>query len=160
MANTKNAAETAYAYLTDRMRTIYEVRDHLAKKGFSEEEITETINDLIGLRYLDDYQYALRYFEYNREKHRGSLRAARELAAKGVDPETIRFAREDFLYSSGTSEYEDALSIAEKELVLRKPDGHCDEKTAAAIARKLDGKGFERSDIFKVLEQLRSDEEF
>ena len=150
--NRKSAIEAAYSYLDTRMRTKAEVERRLKEKGYTEDEITEAVNELIGMRYLDDYQYALRYYEYNREKRRGSGRAARELAEKGVDAETIRNAREDYLYSEKVDEYADALAAALKELEL-KPG--FDDKAAARIGRKLDGKGFERSDIFRVLEELR-----
>ena len=162
-----SAMETAAKYLASRMRTIYEVEKHLQAKGYDSEEITGTVNDLIGMRYLDDYQYALRYYEYNREKHRGSGRAARELAEKGVDAETIRYAREDFLYSNHVDEYADALEVAEKEVGLiardrlsgpdeeEEPGTVVDDRLAAKIARKLDSKGFDRGDIFRVLDELR-----
>ena len=150
--NRKTAIETAYAYLAARMRTSAEVRKHLEGKGYSRDEINDAVNELIGMRYLDDYLFALRYYEYNREKRRGSGRAAGELAEKGVDPETIRNAREDFLYSEKVDEYEDALAVALKELEL-KPG--TDEKAMARIGRKLDGRGFARGDIFRVLEELR-----
>ena len=150
--NRKSAIEAAYSFLDTRMRTKAEVERRLKEKGYTEDEITEAGNELIGMRYLDDYQYALRYYEYNREKRRGSGRAAGELAEKGVDPETIRNAREDFLYSEKVDEYEDALAVALKELEL-KPE--TDEKAMARIGRKLDGRGFARSDIFRVLEELR-----
>ncbi len=150
--NRKSAIEAAYSLLDTRMRTCAEVERKLKEKGYDEEEILEAVNELTGMRYLDDYQYALRYYEYNREKRRGSGRAARELAEKGVDAETIRYAREDFLYSEKVDEYADALAVAEKELEL-KPG--LDEKAVARIGRKLDGKGFDRSDIFRVLEELR-----
>lgn len=165
--NNKTAIETAYTYLASRMRTCAEVEKHLKDRGYAESEILDAINELIGMRYLDDYQYALRYYEYNREKRRGSGRAARELAEKGVDSETIRNAREDYLFSEKVDEYEDALAAAEKELQLNAgrelmPGGEADitavpmdEKLAAKIARKLDSRGYERSDIFRVLEELR-----
>ena len=150
--NKKTAMEAASAYLANRMRTICEVKKYLREKEYSASEIDETVDELIALRYLDDSLYAERYYEYNREKRRGSGRAARELAEKGVDAETIRYAREDFLYSEKVDEYADALAVAEKELEL-KPG--LDEKAVARIGRKLDGRGFERSDIFRVLEELR-----
>ena len=165
--NNKTAIETAYAYLASRMRTKAEVEKHLKDRGYEEPEILDAVNELIGMRYLDDYQYALRYYEYNREKRRGSGRAARELAERGVDAETIRNAREDYLFSEKVDEYEDALAVAEKELQLKAggqllpgnendaPAPRMDEKLAAKIARKLDGRGYERSDIFRVLEELR-----
>ena len=168
-SNQKTAMETASDYLASRMRTVYEVRKHLADRGFAQHDIDETVSSLIGLRYLDDYQYALRYYEYNRERHRGSSRAAMELAEKGIDQETVRYAREDFLYDNGIDEYEDALEIALKEISARVsyelydscdyepdelPHEVLDDKLRSRIARKLDARGFERSDIFRVLDEL------
>lgn len=101
------------------MRTCREVEKHLEAKGYSEAEIIETLNELIGRRYIDDYLYAVRFFEYNREKKRGSLRAARELEEKGIDTETIRNAREDFLYENEVDEFRDALDFAVKDIMQR-----------------------------------------
>lgn len=158
----RTAHEAAYAYLASRMRTVAEVEKHLTSLGYSGTEVQETVNDLIGLRYLDDYQYALRYFEYCREKRRGTLRAARELTEKGVDAETVRNAKEDFLYTSGTDEFEDALAVAEKELRLKTsglgdelPD--LDDRLAAMIARRLENRGYSRDIIFRVIDRLRND---
>ena len=167
----KSAAEAAYAYLANRMRAVEEVRKHLESKEYTEAEITDAVNELIGMRYLDDYLFALRYYEYNREKRRGVLRGERELLEKGVDKETARNAKEDFLYENKVDEFEDALAIAEKMMnttpdligepvqtedagrdTERKP---FDDKLAAKVARKLEGKGFAKGDIFRVLDTLR-----
>lgn len=165
--NKKSAIEAAYSYLASRMRTRTELENYLRDKGYDAGEITDAVNELIGMRYIDDYQYALRYYEYNREKRRGSGRAARELADKGVDACTIKNAREDYLYSCEVDEYADALAVAEKELQLTAGGGSLygengdihsvvmDERRAAKIARKLDGRGYDRSDIFRVLDELR-----
>lgn len=158
------SSEAAYKYLASRMRTVSEVEKHLKEKGYTGQEIQETINNLIGLRYLDDYQYASRYFEYNREKRRGTLRAERELAEKGIDADTIRNAKEDFLYSGNVDEFSDALEFAVKELSLKSRGGideqelpELDDRLAASIARKLETRGFARDIIFKVLDRLRND---
>ena len=162
--NKKTAAETAYSYLASRMRTSEEVRRHLREKGYSEDEITETVNDLIGLRYIDDYLFAVRYYEYNRGKKRGVLRAERELLEKGIDKETARNAKEDFLFEQKVDENEDALAIARKEVyvpsdIYGEPPvkKELDDRLAAKIARKLEGKGFARGDIFRVLDSIRRD---
>ncbi len=154
--------ETAAAYLANRMRTVYELRKHLRDKEYSPEEIDEAVEELIGLNYLDDYQYALRYYEYNREKKRGTLRAEKELAEKGVDREIIRNAKEDFLFEQKVDEYEDALAIARKEVFVpsdiygeAETVKELDDKLSAKIARKLESKGFARGDIFRVLDTLR-----
>jgi SOS response regulatory protein OraA/RecX len=118
--------------------------------------------DLIGMRYLDDYLYAARYYEYNRDKKRGVMRAERELIEKGIDRETVRNAKEDFLYEQGVDEYSDALEIARKEVYTKKDIygdevvvREMDDRLSAKIARRLESKGFSRADIFRVLDTLR-----
>jgi len=161
----KSAMEAATAYLENRMRTVAEMRKHLAEKEYSPEEIDECVMGLIGLRYLDDYVYAMRYYEYSHEKKRGSRRAQRELAEKGVDKETISNAYEDYLYESKVDEFETALAIAKKEVYvasdkfgefddeLTKRD--IDDKLIARIARKLESRGFSYDDIHRVLDAVR-----
>ncbi|MCQ2567211.1 MAG: recombination regulator RecX [Mogibacterium sp.] len=146
----KTAMEAAASYLADRMRTIAELRKYLGNRDYTNKEIDETVSELIGLRYLDDYQYALRYYEYNYEKKRGMKRAARELAEKGVDRETIRNAGEDFIYENSIDEYEMALELARKELVRE-----VDDRLVARVARKLESRGFANDVIIRVLEQMR-----
>lgn len=148
----KSAMEVASNYLANRMRTVAEVRKRLIEKEFDETEIDETINNLIGLRYLDDYEYAKKYYEYNAEKKRGSFRAIRELEEKGVDKETIKFALEDFKFESKIDEYKMALSVAENEIENVKI---VDEKLVAKIGRNLNTRGFKKDDIFKVIEKVR-----
>lgn len=148
----KSAMEVASDYLANRMRTIAEVRKRLTEKEFDETEIDETIEELIELKYLDDYEYAKRYYEYNAEKKRGSFRAMRELEEKGVEKETIKFALEDFEFESKIDEYEMAISVAENEIDNAKI---VDEKLVAKIGRSLNAKGFKKDDIFRVIEKIR-----
>lgn len=150
MGDKKSAMEVAVAYLENRMRTVFEVRKKLTEKEFSQDEIDETVNDLIGLRYLDDYEFAKRYYEYNAEKKRGSMRAMRELEEKGVDKETIKFAYEDFTYEMKVDELAIAKQVAEPLL----EGGELDEKMRGKIARKLETRGFSTSTIIKVLNEL------
>jgi len=164
--NRKTAIETACTFLAARMRTSAEVRKHLEGKGYSRDEINEAVNELIGMRYLDDYLFALRYYEYNHEKKRGVLRAERELMEKGVDRDTARNAREDFLYENRINEFEDALDIALKEVFVQSDIygeqpvmKTVDDRLTAKIARKLEGKGFSKGDIFRVLDSIRREAE-
>ena len=162
----KTAFEAACSYLANRMHTTAEVRKHLESKEYDEYEITEAVNDLIGMRYLDDYLYAARYYEYNRDKRRGVMRAERELIEKGIDRETARNAKEDFLYEQGVDEYSDALETARREVCIKKDvygdtvtARKMDDRLSAKIARKLESKGYSRSDIFRVLDTLRRETE-
>ena len=164
--NKKTAIEAAYSYLATRMRTTEEVRKYLEGKAYNEDEIADAVNELIGMRYLDDYLFALRYYEYNHEKKRGALRAERELMEKGIDRETARNAKEDFLYEHKVNEFEDALDIALKEVFVPSDIyGEApvmktvDDRLTAKIARKLEGKGFSKGDIFRVLDSIRREAE-
>ena len=160
----KTAFEAACSYLANRMHTTAEVRKHLEGREYSKEEITEAVNELIGLRYLDDYLYAARYYEHNRDKKRGVMRAERELIEKGIDRETARNAKEDFLYGNGVDEFSDALEIARREVYTKKDIygddvtvREMDDRLSAKIARRLESKGYSRSDIFRVLDTLRKE---
>ena len=164
--NKKTALETAYAFLASRMRTTEEVRRYLEGREYDADEINDAINELIGMRYLDDYLYALRYYEYNHEKKRGVIRAERELMEKGIDRDTARNAKEDFLYEHKVDEFEDALDIALKEVfvssdIYGEPPvmKTVDDRLTAKIARKLEGKGFSKGDIFRVLDSIRREAE-
>ena len=86
----------------------------------------------------------------------------RELLEKGIDRETVRNAKEDFLFEQKVDEFEDALEIARKEVWVQ-PDVYgeaprareVDDRLTAKIARKLEGKGFSKGDIFRVLDRVR-----
>lgn len=163
MQKQKTAMEAAFAYLANRMRTISDTRNHLQQKGYPDDEISETINELRELRYLDDYYYALRYFEYNHSKHRGSLRAIRELEEKGISDEIIRNAREDYFYENKIDEYAEALELARKEIFYLSEDGRgciikrkIDDKLVAKIGRKLERNGFCTEHIYRVIYEIRN----
>ena len=143
--------EAAASYLASRMRTSQEVRSRLLEREYSKDEAEAAVKELESLGYINDTEYALRYFEYNREKKRGSKRAVLELLQKGVDEQTVRNAREDFLHENNVNEFEDALNVARREADGREYD----EKLSARIARKLETRGFENGDIIRVLDALR-----
>lgn len=154
------AKNDAYSYLSHRMRTVYEVRCKLKEKDYECNIVNAVINELIDLKYLDDYEYALRYYEYNRNKKRGVKRAEHALKQRGVDSEIIENAKEDFEYETEKSDLVVASEIAQKVLSQYKiEDITCecriDERIIAKIARKLDNAGFSISDISKVLANIR-----
>jgi len=159
----KTAMEAASAYLANRMRTVLEMQTYLKQKAYSVDEIEETISELKELKYLDDYYYALRYFEYNHSKHRGSLRAVRELEEKGISDEIIGNAREDYFYENKIDEYEEALGLARKEVFYLSEDGsgcivqrEINNRLLAGIGRKLERRGFCAEHIYRILNEIRN----
>ena len=147
--------EKAVSYLNSRPRTRQEVMRHLKDKGFSEEEILETVKELDEYHYIDDLAYSRMYFEYGFEKGRGRNRIRRELAEKGVSSEIIEIAYDEL--EEVPDEFEMALSIAGS--IVRGIDPSELEysekrKLEGRIGRRLAGRGFSMDTIHKVAGRL------
>ena len=143
--------EKAVSYLNSRPRTRQELIRHLKDKGFSENEILETVDELEQYHYIDDLAYSRMYFEYGFQKGRGRMRIRRELAEKGVAADVIEIAYEEL--EEIPDEFETAYSIAEsivrgidpKELEFAEK-----RKLEGKIGRRLAGRGFSMDTIHKV----------
>ncbi|NPA91600.1 MAG: regulatory protein RecX [Chloroflexi bacterium] len=84
------AMEAATRLLAARPRSTAEVRDRLRRRGFDENTITQVVERLQELGYLDDEAFA-RFWVENRERFRPrGLHALRyELYQKGIAPEIV-----------------------------------------------------------------------
>lgn len=147
--------EKAISYLNSRPRTRHEVMRHLKEKGFSEDEILETVTELEQYHYIDDLAYSRMFFEYGFEKGRGKARIRRELQEKGVASEVIEIAYDEL--EEIPDEFETALAIAES--VVRGIDPRQLEypekrKLEGRIGRKLAGRGFSMDTIHKVVGRI------
>jgi regulatory protein len=107
--DTAKATEAAIRLLTVRPRSVKEIRDRLARKGYAEETIEVALERLRDWRYIDDDAFA-RYWVENRESNRprGRRLLQQELRFKGVDRETTERALAD----AGIDEQAGALEIA------------------------------------------------
>ncbi len=150
----KDCHDTALRFLEHRERSAYEVRTHLAAKGFQEKEIEEELHDLEELHYVDDARFCSSYIRYAMGKGRGPVRLQFELREKGIDVARIQEAlRESF---DRRTEKDAALKEARK--LLERGEGAADEKTTAKIGRKLASLGYHTDVIYEILGQLRKAE--
>ncbi len=138
--------DAAMKYLAPRARTCGELERHLRMKGYGREDVRELIGQFQELHYLDDMDYAVRYFEHAFGKGRGALRAKRELEEKGVSQETIQIAFEEC--ESGESELERAKKQARKIAEGREMD----RKLMGKIGRRLTTMGYSSDVIYQALE--------
>lgn len=147
--------EKAVAYLSSRPRTRQEVVRYLTEKGFDEDEILETIDELEQYHYVDDLAYSKTYFEQGFQKGRGKSRLSRELAQRGVNSNIIEIAYEEL--DDIPDEFEMALAIA-YDVVCKvdTQDLEYDDKKRleGKIGRKLAGRGFTMNTIHKVIGRL------
>ncbi len=141
-----NVTDIALRYIANRDHTKHEMINHLKIKGFTKEEIDKTIEYMIDLKYLDDYNYCIKYFNYSFRKGKGILRIKKELANKGVDKEVI-----DQAYLLGLeepkSEYERGLIQAEKVILNQE----ITEKLMMKMARRLSSLGYSTDIIYKII---------
>lgn len=154
-----NINEAALRHLANRSRTALEMKRHLAGKGFDEEEIRAEIEELKSFGYIDDSRYCQEYFRYAFGKGKGKRKVFSELREKGIDPEMMEIAFEDFQEEEGLDERARAFDEARK--VLRMADIDADggdeipEKVLARIGRKLQSKGYDSGMIYSVIGELR-----
>ena len=85
---TYSAFDAAAYYITYKDRTEKEVYDKLREKGYSSQDIEESIHKLKMYGYLSDENYTLSYIKSNINK-KGVRRISMELAQKGVHRDII-----------------------------------------------------------------------
>ena len=62
MSKKRGVGDEAMRYLSHRMRTEQEMRQHLKEKEYEDSEIEGAIDDLKAHHYIDDYEYALAFY--------------------------------------------------------------------------------------------------
>lgn len=81
------AQDTALHFIGYKMRTVQEIRQKLAEKGFAEETIEEVLTFLEKYGYADDREYCRKYIkEKLRMKPKSGYALKIELRQRGVSP--------------------------------------------------------------------------
>ena len=146
---TDRAIVAGMELLSYRPRSTREIRDRLARKGFTEPAVDAAIERLAGWGYLNDGDFARRWVE-NRIEHRprGSRLLAQELRHKGIDRELIG----ETLEEADIDELAAALQAGE-----RKAQSYAKLEPAVA-KRRLSGfllrRGFTGGTVRQATEQL------
>ncbi len=143
----KNKARTLLLrYLAYRARTSKEAYTYLQKKGFPEQVISETINDLQDLGYLNDRTFTRDFIGYRKGKSFGPRKIRYELLNKGLEKKEV-----DHLLKSDLGEEEELQTI--KALLLKRiPEGGLtDQRWLAKQAAYLQRRGFRDHLIIKAL---------
>lgn len=145
----KKGFKKALDYLSYRMRSTKEVKDHLKKKDVADSAITEILHMLKGYKYLDDREFAAAYVSTHRKTSgKGPDVLFRELKLKGIDDELIQEALSSFSFSD---QVEAAVKHAEK--VLKKEKKLSSKETKQAIEQHLVRKGFSFDVISAALQE-------
>ena len=142
------ANDCALRFLNYRQRSRKEIQDKLAKEGFDNKFVENTIVYLENLKLIDDLEFARSFArdKININKY-GPKKIRYELYKKGISDEII-----DEVLDEDNTEYTRALELAKKKLSSYKED---DKNTKY---RKLGGflqrRGYSSDCVYKILKEL------
>ncbi len=142
------AKDTAFRFLSYRIRAEKEVYDDLIKKGFSEEIALETLDYLREQKLVDDLEFAKIFMrdKINLNNY-GPMRIKNDLYLKGIDSSIISEVLEE-----DESEFDRAMKAGEKKIYSYRNDQPKDQY------RKLSGflqrRGFSYSVVKDVVKEL------
>lgn len=146
-----NARDHALRLLSIRPRSVREISDRLARKGFERTAVEAVVADLAELGLLDDRKFARDWIE-NRQHFRptGAVRLRQELFVKGIDREIADQAVRE--YKNDADEFPAALDLARrKQKLFRKLDADTAKRRLAGFLAR---RGYESSIVSKVLKEL------
>ncbi len=144
-----SAVEYAIKLLEKRDLTQYQLVERLKRRGFTSDEIEETLAFLRRRRILDDRKFSFNFVEYATEVRKwGKLKIVSQLRKKGVDETTIAELEGEWDYSL---EKERAYELANKYIRERKLD-LSSLKDRRRLANFLYNRGFEYSIVLEVIE--------
>lgn len=127
------AMEKINALVGVRERTAKEIRERLAKCGFTSEEIEDAVETALRVNLINEERYARAFIRGKTHSGWGRVKIASRLAANGVDDETIALCADEF--NSMQDEYEIAM------VELRKRAANS-KNPYATYMRRLIGRGF------------------
>ncbi|MCI5501153.1 MAG: RecX family transcriptional regulator [Lachnospiraceae bacterium] len=137
------AKKKAMALLLHNDRTEWQLRDKLARSGFSEEAVDEAVEYVRSFHYIDDERYAVRFVEIYHET-RSIKRLRQDLYKRHVPDEYIETAIENIDNDDSA-----ALNREFERIGQKLADMSYDEKQK--VAAKLYRKGFRMEDIMDGL---------
>ena len=134
---TTRALDLAYKALNRRERTVAELRTVLEGKRVEPDAIEAAVAELSEAGLLDDARYARRFADDKRTLERwGSERIARDLGRRGVGPEHVSAALEQY-------DREDELEAALALLAERVPEPPGDDRDRDRAWRLLVRRGYD-----------------
>ncbi len=143
----KRAKLRAMNLLQKKSYTEKQLRDKLLEGLYPEEIIDEAISYVKSYHYLNDYQYALDYIEYNAE-NKSLRRIEQDLYRKGIDKAIWNQAKNTWESDGGSQDEQKMLAqLLEKKHYNR----NCDDKEKQRIYAFLLRKGYSSNSVLKAM---------
>ena len=149
--------DVSLRYLTYRSRSRKEMRDHLLKKGYSEEDTEEELTELAEAGLINDIEFAKVFMDASFSKGRGLVRIKRELAQKGLSAFDIEDAMAEFEDENDCDldEGERQRAALQAEKFMRGLE--IDDKVLMKLSRKLITLGYSPSLMYDIVAGYRKE---
>lgn len=144
-----SALNRATEYLSKAYKTRKQVKDYLLKKGYSDDAVYYAVSRLTETGYINDSEYARRYFE-TASKNQGKRLSAYKLMAKGVRKDVIDEAYE----KAAVPSKENAVAVAEK--YMRNKE--INKENLAKTYRYLIGRGFSYDEASEAISAFKEND--
>ena len=144
-----SALNRATEYLSKVYKTRKQVKDYLLKKGYSDDAVYYAVARLTETGYINDSEYARRYFE-TASKNQGKKLSAYKLMAKGVRKDVIDEAYE----KAAVPSKENAAAVAEK--YMRNKE--INKENLAKTYRYLIGSGFSYDEASEAISAFKEND--
>ena len=143
--------DAALRFLERRNRTKKEMKDHLAEKGFSKDDIGQCISYLENSCYLDDQRYCGEYLRYSFAKGWGKKKIAANLARLGISGEEIEEASRSYEEENGVDLSEEEIKRALRQAEKLEAASAKEDNFPAKLGRKLTYLGYDTKTIYKIV---------
>lgn len=144
-----SALNRATEYLSKAYKTRKQVKDYLLKKGYSDDAVYYAVSRLTETGYINDSEYARRYFE-TASKNQGKRLSAYKLMAKGVRKDVIDEAYE----KAAVPSKENAAAVAER--YMRNKE--INKENLAKTYRYLIGRGFSYDEASEAISAFKEND--
>lgn len=88
--------KSALRFLSIRNHSYKELERKLIKKNFNREFVHKVLNELIELKYLNDYSFAEQFYTELKNKLFGPLKIKNEMLKRGIDREIVDEITRDY----------------------------------------------------------------
>lgn len=144
----ESAEGAALRLLAIRGRSVSEITEKLLKRGFSQEEVEEVLQNLLKKNYLNDQAFASDWARGRLVRAPvGRIRIAYELKAKGVDEEEINKALTE-VYAEVDEQRLASLAVLRRLPLIQHLPREAKRRRLFAYLRR---RGFSSPVIFTVL---------
>lgn len=151
----KQCFDAAYLLLKFRPRSEHELTTQLLQKGFTDQEVSFVIQDLIKQKQLNDPMFVKYFLEsYQKSRPYGIYALKKKLREKGIHPDLIE--QELNQYEQNNAPDEEALGLIKKRLYKYEKNSRADK--IQKINAYLYGRGYEFDVIEQVIDRLKAED--